>query len=174
IVDQELWDAVKARQDALGFLITRDDGGQALNRAHRRRFLLSGLLVCGVCGGGYTVMGTDRYGCATHRQKGTCTNDRTITRQEIERRVLSGLKERLLAPELFAEFAKSYHDEVTASLREQSASRDQAMRALADCEKRIAGVVKAIEDGLYSPALKARMAELESERTRLAAQLEAI
>ena len=29
----------------------------------------------------------DRYGCAAHRQKGTCTNDRTILRHEIEVRV---------------------------------------------------------------------------------------
>ena len=29
-----------------------------------RNFLLSGLLVCGSCGGGYTIVGPDRYGCA--------------------------------------------------------------------------------------------------------------
>jgi site-specific DNA recombinase len=173
IVDQPLWDAVKARQDALGFAVGRNHAGQALNRAHRRRFLLSGLLVCGVCRGGYTVMAKDRYGCAAHRQRGTCANDRTILREEIESRVLSGLKERLLAPELFAEFAKTYQEEVTAAAREQGAAHQRAGRALADCDKRIAAVVQAIEDGLYSPALKSRMAELEAERARLAAALEA-
>jgi hypothetical protein len=156
-----------------GFAIARDGAGQALNRAHRQRFLLSGLLVCGICGGGYTVMAKDRYGCAAHRQRGTCANDRTILRQGIEARVLSGLKERLLAPELFAEFARTYQEEVTAAAREQGAAHEHAVRALADCDKRIAGVVQAIEDGLYSPALKARMAALEGERARLAAQLEA-
>ena len=35
IVDEALWDAVKARQDALGFAIRRNGDGQALNRAHR-------------------------------------------------------------------------------------------------------------------------------------------
>ncbi len=173
IVDQELWEAVKARQDALGFAIARDGSGQALNRAHRRHFLLSGLLVCGQCGGGYTVMATDRYGCAAHRQRGTCSNDRTIVRQEIEGRVLSGLKERLLAPELFAEFARSYQEELTAAARQRGAAHERAARALADCDKRIAGVIQAIEDGLYSPALKARLAELEAERIRLAVALEA-
>ena len=104
IVDDELWERVKARQAALSFEVGRDDTGNALNRAHRRKFLLSGLLTCGVCGGGYTVMDKDRYGCSTHRSKGTCGNDRTITRQEIEARVLGGLKERLLAPALVGEF----------------------------------------------------------------------
>ena len=117
--------------------MTRNGHGQALNRAHRQRFVLSGLLVCGV-GGGYTVMAKDRYGCAAHRQRGTCATDRTILRQEIGARVLSGLKERLLAPEFFQEFARSYQEEVTAAAREQGAAHARAARALADCDKRIA------------------------------------
>ncbi len=32
-----------------------------LDEAHRSRFLLSGPLTCGVYGGGYTVIGKDRY-----------------------------------------------------------------------------------------------------------------
>ena len=43
-----------------------------------------------MCGGGYTIMGKDRYGCAAHRSKGNCGNDRTIGRQAIESRVLEG------------------------------------------------------------------------------------
>ena len=109
--------------------MTRNGHEHALNRAHRQRFVLSGLLVCGVCGGGYTVMAKDRYGCAAHRQRGTCANDSTILRQEIEARVLSGLKERLLAPELFQEFARSYQEEVTAAAREQDAAHARRTRA---------------------------------------------
>ena len=45
-------------------------------------------------------MAKDRYGCATHRIKGTCSNTTTILRQRIEARVLRGLKDHLLAPEL--------------------------------------------------------------------------
>ena len=70
IVDDELWQRVKARQETLRFAIGRDTEGNALNRAHRRHFLLSGLLVCGSCGGGYTIVGPDRYGCAAHRVEG--------------------------------------------------------------------------------------------------------
>ena len=36
--DDGLWDAVKRRQEGLSFEIRRDDSGNALNRAHRRRF----------------------------------------------------------------------------------------------------------------------------------------
>ncbi|HYF53368.1 MAG TPA: recombinase family protein, partial [Salinarimonas sp.] len=64
IIPDELWARVKQRQEALAFEVARDGSGNALNRAHRRRFLLSGLLTCGCCGGGYTLVTKDRYGCA--------------------------------------------------------------------------------------------------------------
>jgi DNA invertase Pin-like site-specific DNA recombinase len=95
VIDDALWDRVKARQQDFRFEISRDASGNALNRAHRRRFLLSGLLVCGSCGGGYTIIGPDRYGCATRRSKGTCSNALVIARAEIEERVLAGLRDAL-------------------------------------------------------------------------------
>lgn len=39
-------------------------------------------------------------GCATHSCKGACSDDLKIKREELERRVLDGLRERLLAPEM--------------------------------------------------------------------------
>jgi site-specific DNA recombinase len=41
IVEQTVWDAVKVRQSTVRFAISRDEAGNALNRAHRRNFLLS-------------------------------------------------------------------------------------------------------------------------------------
>jgi site-specific DNA recombinase len=90
IIDDALWQRVKQRQADVRIEIGRDAGGNALNRMHRREFLLSGLLTCGCCGGGYTILAQDRYGCATRRSKGTCDNATTIRRQSIEKRVLSG------------------------------------------------------------------------------------
>jgi DNA invertase Pin-like site-specific DNA recombinase len=112
IIEENLWQQVKARQQQVRFLIERDEQGNALNRAHRRRFLLSGLLVCGACGGGYTIVGPDRYGCATRRSKGTCSNALLIGRQEIEERVLGGLRERMMAPELVAVFVEEFNKEL--------------------------------------------------------------
>ncbi|MCW2242497.1 hypothetical protein [Azospirillum canadense] len=40
IVDAVLWERAKARQASISFDIGRDDQGNALNRAHRRKFLL--------------------------------------------------------------------------------------------------------------------------------------
>ena len=171
IIDDDLWHRVKDRQKALRFEIGRDRHGNALNRAHRRKFLLSELLVCGECGGGYTIIGQDRYGCATRRSKGTCGNRQTITRQAIEARVLGGLKDKLMAPELVAEFVRAFQEEVNAAVRTAAQRRGELQHELDSVERKMIGVLKAIEDGMYSPALKERMRELEARKGELAAAL---
>ena len=171
IVDDDLWESVKLRQRELSFNIRRDDGGNALNRVHRRKFLLSGLLKCGCCGGGFTIVAQDRYGCATHRSKGTCNNNATVSRQEIEERVLGGLKQRLLAPELVREFIQAFQEEVNRT----TAERDQQFRAdqqqLESIKRKIAGIVGAIEERDYSRALGDRLADLEKQQELLEARL---
>jgi site-specific DNA recombinase len=119
----ELWDAAKARHAEVRITMTRDVDGNTLNGAHRRKYLLSGLLECGVCGGGYTIIDAAKYGCATHRSKGTCSNDLKVKREELERRVLNGLRERLLAPELVEEFARAFQEEVNRLAAEKTRHR---------------------------------------------------
>ncbi|MBV8574248.1 MAG: zinc ribbon domain-containing protein [Acetobacteraceae bacterium] len=145
---------MRARQEALRYDTMRDQNGNRLNQAHRREFLLSGLLACGCCGGGYTIMGKDRYGCATRRSKGTCDNPITVTRQQIEARVLGGLKNRLLAPERVAEFVKTFADETARVQREAAGIRGQLEHQLADVERRLEGVLRAIESGKPSHAAR--------------------
>ena len=118
-------------------------------------------------------MGKDRYGCAAHRSKGTCTNNRTIGRQAIEGRVLDGLKHRLLAPDLFEEFARSYQEECNRLARDAVAGRAALEGRLAQVERKVASIIRAVEDGLYQPVMKERMAALEGERLRLVADIAA-
>src|SRR5262249_49607495 len=111
IVDDALWREVKARQAAFELNERSAKIRNALNARHRAPHLLSGLLRCGLCGGAYTSVGSDRYACANHVNRGTCGNRRTISRPSIEHRVLGGLKAQLLAPELFAEFVREFQAE---------------------------------------------------------------
>ena len=63
IVDDGLWQAAKARQGgisekyATAIAATRAARANYLNSTHRPRYLLSGLLECGVCGGPYSKRG---------------------------------------------------------------------------------------------------------------------
>ena len=77
IVDQELWDRVKARQRGLKKL-------RAFHEKQRPRMLLSYLLVCGCCGGGFSKVSQNHYGCSTARNKGTCDNRLTVRQDELE------------------------------------------------------------------------------------------
>ncbi|WP_412050167.1 recombinase family protein [Hoeflea sp. Naph1] len=96
IIDDALWDRVKQRQVAV-----RDNYDSTttnkLNRTHRPSYLLSGILRCAHCGGPYAISGKDRYSCTNRGKKlpldsldgGICTNSKTISRQELEDRVLT-------------------------------------------------------------------------------------
>jgi hypothetical protein len=161
---------VKSRQQQARIELGKDEAGNALNRLHRRKFLLSELLVCGSCGR-YTVVGRDRYGCATRRAKGTCSNDKTITRQRIEARVLGGLRDKLMAPELVAKFIRAYQEEVNAAAK-MAASRGEELKREAEAvDRKIAGILAAIEDGMYTPALKERMKALEARKAEIEVEM---
>ncbi len=141
--------------------------GNALNGAHRQKYLFSGLLKCGVCGGGYTLRNLDRYGCANHVNRGTCRNTRTIPRQVIEGRVLDGLRDRLLAPDLVKTFIEEFIAEVNRLNAEAEGQWAASCRELANTERKIEAVLRAIEDGVYTPATKDRLLELERRRDEL-------
>ena len=68
------------------------------------------------------------YGCFNHYGRGTCDNKRTIKRQVIEARVIAGLKDKLLTPDLVAEFIKAFQEETNALNhdRELATAQDQA------------------------------------------------
>ncbi|SDF09788.1 recombinase family protein, partial [Rhodospira trueperi] len=118
IVDKDLWDRVKARQKKTG-VDTHGKGSKGdvpatvapkdgfWNR-RRPKTLFSGLLKCGVCGGGFVKISAEHFGCATARNKGTCSNLRTIRRDRMEETILSGLRDHLMDPALYAVFAEEF------------------------------------------------------------------
>jgi DNA invertase Pin-like site-specific DNA recombinase len=174
IIEQELWAAVKHRQAELELPERGARIRNTLNTRHRTRHLLSGLLTCGTCGSSYTLAGAERYACAGRINRGTCSNPRTVRREAIERRVLAGLKEKLLAPELVAEFVREFHAEANRLAREGEAARGAVDRQLADTDRRIGQIVGAIEQGIVTASTKSRLIELETQREQLAGKLAAL
>jgi site-specific DNA recombinase len=109
IVDDGLWQAVKNRQATM--TIKRDGGdGDADGFWNRRRprYLFSGLLQCGVCGGGFSKISASHFGCSTARNKGTCDNRLSIRRDVVESTVLDALRHHLMDPELYAIFVREF------------------------------------------------------------------
>jgi len=177
IVDDELWQRVKLRQAELAkqFEATtigvRAARAERLNRLRRPGFLLSGLLICGCCGTRYGIVVNDRYGCLGHFRKGICDNGRTIRRDDIERRVLAGLTDKLVSPEAVAVAVRAYAEETNRQNHERRAQAEAGRRALEKIERSIKGIMDAIEDGMYQPAMKARMTELAHQKAVIEARL---
>ncbi|MDP1964715.1 MAG: recombinase family protein [Reyranella sp.] len=177
IVDDALWQAAKARQGELAIkyanviVATRSAHANRLNGTHRPRSLLSGLLVCGHCGGPYALRGQDRYACSNHVMNGSCANSRSITREALEARMLDGLRDRLMAPEIAAEAMRAYAEETNRLNRERRSSGAADRKALADIDKKLKEIVTAIEDGGYSRPLMARLRDLEAKQDELTERL---
>ena len=176
IVDDALWERVKSLQGKIRAAQTQPVGiaieasNNPLNRTHRSRYLLSGLLRCNCCGGDYTIINKNRFSCSTRKRKGTCENAHSITVQEIEDRVLVGLKERLMDPELVSAFVEGYQEAMKEERDQAKTAKSQFEKRKADIDRKIAGIFKAIEDGLYEPSMKDRLGELKAQREALEAE----
>ena len=79
-------------------------------------------------------------------------NDRTISRHEIEARILKALKRNLLTPELVAEFTRAYQEEVNRLTKEARSRAAEVEAKVAAVQRKIDGIMRAIEDGLYQPS----------------------
>ena len=174
IVDDILWERVKARQTKIRAAQTQpagigiQDNDNPLNRTHRSRYLLSGLLRCGCCGGDFTIINKNRFSCSTRKRKGTCHNSLSIQRHDIEARVLIGLKNRLMAPELVSAFVEGYQEAVRQEQQNARTARAHIEKRKSDVDRKISGIFKAIEDGLYEPSMKDRLEELKIQRDAIA------
>ncbi|KXF79401.1 resolvase [Paramesorhizobium deserti] len=178
IVDDELWQVVRARQneiaDKYANVTEAVRGHHQKNRlagVRRAKSLLSGLIFCGCCDGPYSLRGADRFACSNHVSKGTCSNGATIAREELERRVLTGLKDRMMSPDVAAEAMRAYADEVNRLNRERRSNGDAWKVELQKIERDLEKAVDAILAGAPPLTLKERMEKLEARKLELTALL---
>ena len=176
IISEELWQTVKRRQDAQTPQRqahwtgdpNRLSGSQALRR---RKYLLSGLLECGICGGKLTVAGTGarkRYYCANHKEKGAavCKGLPGIRQADAEALVLNGLRTQLMQPAAYEKFRTDFARRIQAKSREQSADQKHYKTELRELKARQVNFVRAVGEG---QALGTLLLALEEVERRIAA-----
>lgn len=73
IIEDELWNKAKALQKTMTSAYPGQEGKEFWDK-RRPRDLFSGLLTCGICGGGFSMISKTHLGCSTARNKGTCDN----------------------------------------------------------------------------------------------------
>ena len=112
-----------------------------------------------------------RLGCANHVERGNCSNRRTIRRQVLTDRVLQGLKERLLAPELVEEFVAAFVAEINATNRERGARTARLAQEQARLARQVENFLDLIKDGHGSAAMVAELRKVEVRQAELAAEM---
>jgi DNA invertase Pin-like site-specific DNA recombinase len=172
ILDDELWNRVKARQLEMR-RVTSSGDPKRFNQARRPKYLFSGLTKCADCGGGYVMYWRDRLACFGARCRGTCTNRLTITRQEVEDRVLVALRDKLMRRDLFEDFCQEYVRELNRLRMEHRAGLSGARTELARVEREIRKLVQAIKDGVSARSIKDELLSLEARKTELQSRLSA-
>jgi DNA invertase Pin-like site-specific DNA recombinase len=115
IIDDDLWARVKERQG----VIRASERVQKIQASrfweHRRSaHLLSGLLVCGTCGGNLVSVGRDYVACGAARKLQTCTQRRGWRREVLEEAVIDVLRHRLMEPDAVAHFVDAVTREMNA------------------------------------------------------------
>ena len=168
IVPQELWEAAKLRQAAL------DEISGPLATRKRPQYLLSGLLECGVCGGGFAKVNTQRYGCANARNKGAsvCSNTKTIPREKLEEAVLSALQTHLLQDELVEVFCAEYTRHKNALLKAQDRALNSYRAELERLAKERENIIDAIKAGVSGALVKDDLERVAARQEELQALLE--
>ena len=171
IIDQDHCDHVKTRQQSRKIEQTDRKAWEQ----REPRFLLTGLVKCGLCGGGLSTIGKDRFGCSNSRNKGTsvCPNRTSITRQDMEGRILNLLSERLMDPELVKVFAAEYIAERNRLAATHVDDRAVKERELAKVIKEQDVLVNAILAGTPASRINAKLAQLEARQTQLETELAA-
>jgi DNA invertase Pin-like site-specific DNA recombinase len=153
IVPDDIWQKVQAR----------------LNQ--RRRFtktgrppvyLLSGLIKCADCGGHYTLFNGRSYRCSSQSngRDTFCNQRRHLYRPKLERRLLGGIKEQLLAGDVVKEMARQIRKRAKAPKRNYAAE-------IAKLDRQIESVVDTLVSVGQSRALTARLKDLEGHKADL-------
>ena len=172
IIEDNLWHRVKDRQNGTRRRVVAKNNGIRSERARRPKYLLSGLLQCAVCGGGYSKISQQHYGCSTARNKGTCGNLLSIRRDVIEETVLAGLKEQLMQPAAYKEFVAEFHDEMNRLAATEDFDRDRLGHDIEKVERDLARLIEAIKSGVPGDAVKDEIAALEARKIELKRKLE--
>ncbi len=179
LVSRELFDAV---QQAMR------DRAPKVQRPGRvgSKFLLSGLLKCGVCGRPYSAQGakSGQYGyyiCGTlfREGAGTCSA-RYLNAPRVEDFIVEKIRERILTEETIVELVTMVAEEIDAMAGELSGRLEVIDAELRDVRKRLERLYEALETSeltleVLSPrifSLRHREEQLEAAREDAETQLE--
>ncbi|MBW9075774.1 recombinase family protein [Agrobacterium deltaense] len=153
IVSDDLWERVRARDAEIGDLY-QNARTNRLNATHRPEYLLSGMLECAECGGPYAISGKDRYSCTNRKKRlpiddlggACCSNSKTITRHELEERVLNCIPVAFYSLDIFDRISQKMVAREVSKLKTIPSRKDQLTSELASIKSKQASLMQQIQD----------------------------
>lgn len=179
IIDQLTWDKIQELNRADSNVIREPSGRLAGSRTNSgpAKYLFSGLLKCGKCGGSMIVVtsgGYSSYVCNNYWNRGTtvCTNRKRLPRRVVESDLLSGIQSALLDDRLI----EGLVSRVNALILEGHKSEPTDIRALAEDAKRIEteidNLLSFIAGGDTSNRVRSMLADREAKLTTIRRQIQ--
>jgi DNA invertase Pin-like site-specific DNA recombinase len=178
IVTEEAWDQVQAR---IKITSERFRSLGAMNRTKQsRRYLFSGVLICGECGSRIVITsgngkrGYVKYGCPSHRYRGVCSNKLTIRQDRLEDQLIAALEERVLSADVLEYALAKFESQLKQRLiqiQKEASSHDTLHKRLAELHGKAERITHAIADAGHSRSLLAELQSIESEIEQIERQL---
>jgi site-specific DNA recombinase len=184
IVSEELWERVqdvnRQRRDKAACVRL---GGMTRTETSRK-YLFSGIMRCGVCGGSFTVVGGKApyvyYGCRNRRFRQACTSRTGIRRERLERQLIAAISANLLDPRLEEERVREFTAQLNAALeleeklaREAELNRPKLEAERSELENQAHNLVDAITKHGISSLISAQLATAEARLAEIERQLNA-
>lgn len=169
IISDALFDRAQRR--------TRLGNDERLKSGGKAKYLLSGLLVCDVCGSHYVIADPRSYACSSHVFGRACNNSIRVTRKAVEAAILEPIRRDLLSPERVQRMAKEMQRAFAERARAAASRSAAAPKELQDIDARLGRLRERLRQGdpdLEPDELQAAIDQAEDKRKELlAAQPEA-
>ena len=162
IINDTTWEAAQKAQNQRS-RPTRPDKQSVDGGLRRPKHLFSGLLKCGSCGAGFTLVSGTYYGCASRKNKGNCNNRERITIDRLENAVLSAVQSQMMTPKLTKVFIAEYKSALSKLRKEAVRSKTEQLQKKDKLEVAINNIVEVVASGHASAALLSRLDTLEED-----------
>ena len=181
IIDDDLWQRVRARRAAIKKTLNIDTPGLARGRSGLySKYLLVGLARCGVCGKRFTIVSSGnrspRYGCPSSWRNGmtSCDNRLTTMAKVADPAVLGGLQAQLLEPSMVRTITEAVTEGVRKALAVQPAEQTALERRRISVAKKVTHLVAAIEQGIALPAVTEQLLKRQAELRQIENELDTL
>ena len=130
IVSDDLWERAQRRSRPAPDDVRLKAGGKP-------KYLLSGLLRCGLCDAHYTITDAKSYGCSSYHDGNACSNAIRVRRERVEAVLLGPLNENLGDPNRVARMVAEMEAYYLERLRVLEARDVDSPRELQELSARI-------------------------------------